>query len=263
MKQSIKSLDRDNLRQFFNLSAILAAFGINVLANVAPINGLSIGEISNTFFKEVLITPANYAFAIWGVIYLGLITFGVYQALPAQRQNLNLRQMGYLLVLASLAQIAWVFLFQYRLFALSLAAMIGILLPLIGVYLRLEIGKRRVSREENWFVHIPLSIYLAWISVATLVNVALTLYNLGWSGWGISPQLWTAIALIAGAAIAATVSIQRTDIAFILVIVWAFVAIAVRQAAHPLIATTAGGLAIALVILLLVRQHKTKAHNQG
>lgn len=251
MKQSTNSLNQDILRQFLNLSAILAGFGINVLANVAPINGLSIGAISNTFFKEVLITPANYAFAIWGVIYLGLITFGVYQALPAQQQNPNLRRMGFLLVVASLAQIAWVFLFQYRLFALSLVAMIGILLPLIGVYLRLEIGKRRVSSKEKWFVHIPLSIYLAWISVATIVNVALTLYSLAWSGWGISPQVWSASALIAGAAIAATVSIMRSDIAFTLVIVWAFVAIAVRQAAQPLIAIAAGGLAIALIVLLL------------
>jgi hypothetical protein len=252
MKQSTKYLDQDILRQFLNLSAILAAFGINVLANIAPINGLSIGAISNTFFREVLIVPANYAFAIWGLIYLGLITFGVYQVLPAQRQNPSLRRMGYLFVVASLAQIAWVFLFQYRLFTLSLAAMLGILLALIGIYLRLGIGYERVSKAQKWFVHIPLSIYLAWISVATITNVAIALYNLGWSGWGLSPQVWTAIALITGAAIAATVSIQRADIAFTLVIVWAFVAIAVRQANIPLIAVTAAGLAIALIVLLLL-----------
>ena|ERR671932_76920 len=123
--------------------------------------------------------------------------------------------------------------------------MLGILLPLIGVYLRLGIGNQRVARKDKWFVHIPLSIYLAWISVATIVNVALTLYKLGYRGWGISPLVWTTLALIAGAAIAATVSIQRTDVAFVLVIVWAFVAIAVRQANIPLIAATAGGLAIA------------------
>src|SRR4028119_71946 len=251
MKQSTKSLDGDLLRQVLNLTAILAAFRTNVWANLAPPNGLTIGQISNTFFQEVLITPASYAFAIWGLIYLGLITFGVYQVLPAQRHNPSLRRMGYLLVLASLAQIAWVFLFQYQLFTLSLVAMLGILLPLIGVYLRLGIGNQRVSRKDRWFVHIPLSIYLAWISVATIVNVALTLYNLGYRGWGISPQVWTTLALIAGAAIAATVSIQRTDVAFVLVIVWAFVAIAVRQANIPLIAATAGGLAIALVGLLV------------
>ena len=252
MKQSTQYINRDILRQFLNLSAILAAFGINVLANVAPLNGLSIGEISNTFFKEVLITPANYAFAIWGLIYLGLITFGVYQGLPAQRQNPSLRRMDYLLVLACFAQIGWVFLFQYRLFALSLVAMLGILLALIGIYLRLGIGYGRVSKAQKWFVHIPLSIYLAWISVATIVNVALTLYDLGWSGWGINPEVWTAIALLAGAAIAATVIIQRADIAFTFVIVWAFVAIAVRQANRPLIAATAAGLAFVLVLLLFL-----------
>ncbi len=252
MRQSTKNLVGDILRQILNLTAILAAFGINVLANIAPFNGLTIGEISNTFFREVLITPANYAFAIWGVIYLGLIAFGIYQVLPAQRQNLSLRRMGYLLVLASLAQIVWVFFFQYRLFTLSLVAMVAILLPLIEIYLRLGIGYERVSKREKWFVHIPLSIYLAWISVATIVNVALTLYNLGWSGWGISAEVWTAIALITGAAIAAIVSLQRADVAFVLVIVWAFVAIAVRQANILMIAATAGGLAIALVLLLLL-----------
>jgi uncharacterized membrane protein YagU involved in acid resistance len=75
------------------------------------------------------------------------------------------------------------------------------------------------------------------------------IYKLGYRGWGISPQVWTTLALIAGAAIAATVSIQQTDVAF--VFVWAFVAIAVRQANIPLIAATAVGLAIALVVLLV------------
>ena len=252
MRQSTTSLNQDILRQLLTLIAILAAFGTNVLANVAPFNGLTIGEISNTVFKAVLITPANYAFAIWGLIYLGLIALGVYQVLPAQRQNPSLRRMGYFLVLASLAQIAWVFLFQYRLFALSLVAMLGILLPLIGAYRQLGVGRDRISRMHKWLVSIPLSIYLGWISVATIVNVALVLYNLGWQGWGIRPEVWTALALVAGAAIAATVTIQRTDTAFVLVIVWAFIAIAVRHANMPLIAITAGGLAIALVLLLLV-----------
>lgn len=251
MKKSTLYFNRDIVRQFLHLGAIVATFGINVLANIAPLNGLTIGDISNTFFQEVLIIPANYAFAIWGLIYLGLIAFAIYQALPAQRHNPHLVRMGYLLVLASLAQIAWVFCFQSRLFALSLVAMLGILLPLIGVYFRVGIDSIRVSRQEKWLIQIPLSIYLAWISVATLVNVALTLYNSGWSGWGISPQVWSAMALIAGGAIAATVSFQQTDIAFVLVFVWAYVAIAVRQANILSVAATAGGLAIALILFLI------------
>lgn len=243
-------LDRGMLRQFLNLIAILAAFAVNVLSNVASPSGFTIGGIANTFFSKVLIVPANYAFAIWGLIYLGLFTFGVYQALPAQRQSPILDRIGYLFVLASLAQISWVFLFTYQLLPLSLVAMLGILLSLIGIYLRLGIGSRRISQQEKWFVHIPFSIYLAWISVATIVNVTLTLYDLNWDGRGISSEVWTVIMLIVGGAIAATLVIQRTDIAYTLVIIWAFVAIAVRQADRLPIAGTAGGLAIALILLL-------------
>lgn len=261
MKSLSNFLNPDILRQFLNLLAILAAFGINILANIAPFNGQTIGEISNTVFRDVLITPANYAFAIWGLIYLGLISLGIYQVLPRQRQNTNLRQLGYLLVLASLAQIFWVVFFVYQLFRLSLVAMLGILLPLIVIYLRLEIGLRRVSKTEKWLIQIPLSIYLAWISVATIVNVATTLYALGWNGWGINAEVWSAIALFAGAAIGAIVGIQRADLAFVLVIVWALVAIAVRQASIPLLAITSGGLAIALILLItfnLLRRRPSK-----
>lgn len=248
-----KPFDSNLILQWVNLIAVLAAFGINVYANVSPPNGLTIGEVSNTFFSNVQIIPANYAFAIWGLIYLGLISFGVYQVLPNQRQNPLLRRIGYLLAVASIAQIVWVFLFVYQFFALSVVAMLFILLPLIGIYLRLGIGRERVSRKELWLVHTPLSIYLGWISVATIVNVASTLYSLGWNGWGISPQAWTVIMLLVGGAIAATIAKTRFDIAFPLVIIWAYVAIAVRQANQPLIAATAVGLALALGLLVLLR----------
>lgn len=253
MNSNSGRFDSNILKQWVNSIAIFAAFSINVLANIVPFNNLTIGEISNSFFKEVKIIPANYAFAIWGVIYLGLISFGVYQVLPAQRENPILPKIGYFLAVASLAQILWIFLFQYRLFALSLLAMLLILLPLITIYIRLGIGLERVSRKELWLVHIPLSIYLGWISVATIVNVAIALYSINWDGWGISPEVWTVIMLIAASGIAATIIIKRADIAYPLVIIWAFVAIAVRAANQLPIAATAGGLAIALSLLLLIR----------
>ncbi|MBW4492225.1 MAG: tryptophan-rich sensory protein [Oscillatoria princeps RMCB-10] len=250
MKQSSQLLNSDTLRSFANLMAILAAFGVNVLANIAPINGLSIGAISNQFFSEVLIIPANYTFAIWGLIYLGLIAFGIYQVLPAQRQNPLLRRTGYLLVVASLSQIVWVLLFQYRLFPLSVVAMLGILLPLIALYLRLGIAPQRVSRAEKWFVRVPLSIYLAWICVATIVNVAIALYSLGWNGWGAGAPIWTVLVMAVGAAIAANIALGRADIAYALVTVWAYVGIAVRQASQPLILGAALSLALAVLLAL-------------
>jgi hypothetical protein len=255
--------NRDKLRQIVNLIAIVAAFGTNIIANIAPFNGQTIGEISNTLFQDVLITPANYAFAIWGLIYLGLISFAIYQALPEQRQNFQLRQMGYLVAIASLAQIIWIFFFLYRLFALSFVATFGILVPLIGAYQSLSSGDRSPGRQQKWFVCVPISIYLAWISVATIVNGAIVLDYWNWNGWGIEPPIWTAIVLFVATAIAATVSIRRIDLAYTGVFVWAFVAIAMRNLNNSVIAATAGGLAIVLVIVGILSRMRRYSSSRG
>lgn len=254
-------LNRDIVRQLLTLIAILAAFGVNVLTNIAPINGLSIGEISNTLFKQILITPANYAFLIWGLIYTGLISLAAYQAQPNQRQNPTLRRIGYLLTASSGAQIVWVVLFQTRLFVLSLGAMLLILLPLIGAYLRLDVVKGAVSRQQKWFVHRPISIYFAWISVATIVNGAIALDYVGWSGWGVNPQGWTVIMMVIGTAIAATVTLQRADRVYSGVFVWALGAIAVRHLDTVIIAGPASGFAFILILVMIfsrqIRQKST------
>lgn len=252
MTQVSENSNSDTIRSVATLVAILAAFAINILANIFPFNGLTIGEISNRYFGEVLIIPANYAFAIWGIIYLGLISFGIYQVLPPQREHPRLRRIGYLLVIASVAQMVWVFLFEYLQFTLSVLAMLAILVPLILTYQRLNINLERVSVKQKWLVNIPLSIYLAWISVATIVNIASALYALEWNGGLIGPVIWTVVMLIVGAAIALTASLQRRDMAFTLVFVWAYLAIAVRQAEYPAIAWTAVGFAIALVVSLAI-----------
>jgi hypothetical protein len=230
--------------------AILATLAINVLSNFFPPQGLSIGEIANIILGGVQITPANYAFAIWGVIYLGLIAYGIYQLRPARQGDLTLRRVDGLVIIACIAQIAWVYLFTNRLFWLSVVAMLVILLSLIGAYLQLNSGRERLSRERKWLAQVPLSVYLGWISVATIVNVASALYISAWDGWGISAEAWTAIMLVVGGIIAATCALQRADIAFILVFIWAYVAIALRQWDKPLISLTAIVAAIAISALL-------------
>jgi len=256
------TIDHKNIRQIANFTAILAAFGTNIAANLNPINGLTIGEISNTLFKDVLITPANYAFAIWGLIYLGLFSFAVYQALPQQKNNALLERISYLLVLSSAAQIVWVFAFLSRSFLLSLLAMFAILLSLIISYYRLQIGKKRISSRDKWFVQIPVSIYLAWISVATVVNVAIVLYNWSWNGWEIDPQIWSGIVLLLAGILVTIVALVRRDLAFVFVYIWAFLAISIRHLDKPIIFITAGLLSLLLLILvmfILARRRKSVA----
>lgn len=238
------------IRQIITLVAIVAAFGTNIWANLNPPQGKTIGDISQETFGEVLITPANYAFAIWGLIYLGLISFAIYQALPGQKNTLLLRKIGYKLAIASISQIIWVFFFLNGYYAASFMAMLCVLLPLIGAYGHLPF-KTRISSWQKWLIRTPLSIYLAWISVATVVNGASVLNFWQWNRWGLDSVTWTIIMLLLAGLITHFVAIPRLDFAYAGVYIWAAIAIAIKNSATVMIAGTAIGSSIALVVLLL------------
>ena len=123
---------KDLYRQIAVITTIIATITINVLANALPINGLNTGEISNRF--DVYFVPAGYVFSIWGVIYLGLIAFAIFQALPSQRENSRLQATGWWIALGGLANMAWIFLWHYEQFPLTLIAMLVLLASLIVTY---------------------------------------------------------------------------------------------------------------------------------
>jgi len=243
-------MSKDTLRQAVNVVAALMTIAINGLANALPLNGQTTGEISDRF--QVYFVPAGYVFSIWGLIYLGLVAFAVYQALPGQRSNPRIRRIGYLFALSCVANIAWLFFWHYELFPLTLVAMLALLLLLVTIYLRLDIGRAQVPLTERWLVSVPFSIYLGWITVATISNVTVLLDYVNWNGWGISPEVWTAIVLVTGAGIASAVSLTRGDVAYMLVIVWAFVGIAVKHAGTPVVATVAWLMTVLVAVMLVV-----------
>lgn len=241
------------------LVAIIAAIVINTLSNLFPPGGENVGQIANTVLSDVLIIPANYAFAIWGLIYLGLIGYGIYQLGPERRGDAVIRQVDWLLIAASVAQVIWIFLFTLKFFGWSILAMLGILLALVGAYLTLRIGQTPAHRKQRWFVRYPFSIYLAWISVATIVNVASALYVRNWQ-LGLSDVTWTVVMLVVSAAIAALVILTRHDIAFTLVFLWAYGAIAIANTGIAAIWITAAVVSVALLILLVaVRSQSSPA----
>ena len=247
---------KDTVRQVVNVIAALATIVVNILATALPLNGQDTGEISDRF--DIYFVPAGYVFSIWGLIYIGLVAFAIYQALPSQRDNPRLRRVGYLFALSCVANIVWLFLWHYNVFSLTLVAMVTLLLSLIAIYLSLEIGRAGAPRAEKWTVHVPFSLYLGWITVATVANATQVLYWAGWGGWGISPQIWAVIMLVVATLVAGAVSLTRGDIAYMLVIIWAFVGIAVKHAGTPTVAITAwvttGINAILLVIGALLRR---------
>ncbi len=245
-------MTRDVVRQIVNVVAVVVTLVVNGLANALPLNGLTTGEISDSF--PVFFVPAGYVFSIWGIIYLGLIGFGIYQALPAQRENPRLRRIGYWFALSCAANSIWIFLWHYQQFPLTIVAMLMLLACLIVIYLRLDINGRTVIRgAQRWLVDVPFSIYLGWITVATVANVTSVLYDLNWDGFGIAPDVWAMIMLVVATVVTAAVIFTRSDIAYTAVIIWAFIGIIVKQSETQNVVFTAGAMVVIIIALLIIR----------
>jgi len=252
---------KDIVRQIAVLLSTIVVIVVNGLANALPLNGQGTGEISDRF--DVYFVPAGYVFSIWGLIYLGLIVYSIYQVLPAQRENPRLQRIGWLYVLSCAANIAWLFLWHYEVFELTIVAMGTLLVLLIAIYLSLGTGRTPASMAETWLVRVPFSIYLGWITVATIANVTSLLDYLNWGGWGISPEVWAVVMLVAGAIIASAVSITRGDVAYVLVIVWAFAGITVKHSDTPAVAVTAGAMAAVVALTLLIGVPRQRQRLRG
>lgn len=225
---------KDILRQIAVVVSVIFTLVVNTLATTLPLNGLTTGQISDRF--NVYFVPAGYVFSIWGVIYLGLIAFAIFQALPAQRENPRLRATGWWIALGGLANSIWIFLWHYQQFPLTLLAMLVLLATLLVTYVRLGIGRGVVSQAETWAVRIPFSIYLGWITVATVANVTSLLDYLKWDRFGIAPEVWMGLVLLAVLVIAALMNFSRRDVAYALVILWALAGISVKHAAVAAVA---------------------------
>ncbi len=247
---------KDILRQITVIVTILATLIVNTLANALPINGLNTGQISDRF--NVYFVPAGYVFSIWGVIYLGLIAFAVFQALPSQRQNPRMRATGWWIALSGLANSAWIFLWHYEQFPLTLIAMLVLLAALIVTYLRLGIGRTIVPAAETLAVRLPFSIYLGWITVATIANITTVLDYLKWSGFGIAPEVWMVIMVAAVLVITVLMIFTRRDAAYAIVILWALAGISYKHAGVSAVAIptwiTFGLVALNLAAIFFLRK---------
>jgi len=219
---------KDTVRQIAVLLTIAGTIVVNTLANTLPINGQNTGEISDRF--NVYFTPAGYVFSIWGLIYIGLIVFGIFQALPSQRQNPRLRAIGWWVVLGNIANAAWIFFWHYEQFPITILVMLILLVTLIVTYLLLGFGRTPATLVEKLAVRLPFSIYLGWITVATVANATALLDYLNWNGFGISSEIWMWIVLAAVLVIAALMNFIRRDIAYAAVILWALAGIASKHA---------------------------------
>ncbi len=238
------------LLKWSNIIAFVLTILVNGLAGSTTIlGGKNTAQISDA--NPTLITPAGYVFSIWGVIYVLLGIFVVFQALPSERGKEFPKRVGWLFVLSGVANIIWLFLWQFEYLSLSCVLMFLLLATLILVYLRLKIGKSTAPLREKLAVHLPFSVYLGWITIASIANVAVTLVSLDWNGFGISPETWAILIIIIALLITILVMATRKDAAYGLVIIWALVGIAVKQSGNQNIVTATEVGAVVVIIALI------------
>jgi hypothetical protein len=213
-----------------NSIGLLLVLTLNGLANALPINGVTTGAVSDGY--DNLFVPAGLTFSIWGLIYLLLIAFVVYQWLVARDdRDLFSERIGPWFFVSCLANASWILAWHYALLPLSLVLMLLLLGSLLAVYLRLGIGLGGATRGEQMLVHLPFSVYLGWITVATIANTAALLISIQWGAFGLSPQIWTVAVVSAAIFIALAMAFRRHDVFFCMVVDWALLGILLKRLA--------------------------------
>ena len=213
-----------------NLLSVILVIGVNYISQSVRLNGLTIGEISVKYAN--LFTPASYAFAIWGLIFLGLLAYGIFQvkrAFFSRKESEFIEQTGYWFAIANILNCSWVIVFVYDYTALSVLIMLGILFSLLKIVLNTNMERWDAPIEIIAFVWWPICLYSGWITVATIANISLYLTKIGWDATFFSEQQWTIILIFAATAINIAMIVYRNMREFAAVGVWALFAIFIRH----------------------------------
>lgn len=201
---------------------------VNALANILPINNLTTGEISDSYPN--LFAPAGITFSIWGIIYLLLGIYTLYQ-LSLQKisreKQAFIRKLNLYFIATSVINSIWIFAWHYRLIPLTVILMLGLLISLIKIAGIIKSAK--LDLREKLLIKVPFGIYFGWITIATIANITVFLVSIKWNGFGIPDNIWMIIILLVGAAISMWRTIIDKNIAYGLVPLWAYFGIWIKH----------------------------------
>ncbi len=223
--------------QVLNVLGFLVMIAANYAANAVPLNNMDTGAVSDLYPN--LFTPAGFTFSIWGLIYILLLAFCIYQArglfsssgqvAQEGQKTSQLQNIGPLFFISCLLNAGWIFAWHYLQIGLSLLIMVALLLVLIKIYLNLGIGVKEVSRTESFLVNLPFQVYLGWITIATVANVTALLVHLEWGAFGIAESIWTVVVIVVAMLIILGFLQRHRDLPIALVAIWSFVGILVEN----------------------------------
>lgn len=225
MNINMITLTNNISKRLFALIAFIFMITLNTLANALPINGLTTGQISDQYSN--LFAPTGLTFSIWGIIYLLLAVYTFMQFYDLKQQTMDHKiydKLSIYYITSSILNGLWILAWHYLLFTASLVIMIGLLLSLIKINFIL-----RNNAQASGFTKTTFSIYLGWITIATIANVTVLLVSLGLSAFNTTAVLLTILILLIGLSIGSYTSYQLNSISYYSVILWAYLGILLKH----------------------------------
>ena len=250
------------------LVALIAMLTVNALSSILPINGVTPKEVSDRYPN--LFVPAPLTFAIWGVIYILVLAYTLYQfgLFRKRGEAVNtalLNRTAILFTESSILNLSWVLAWHYGLLTVSFLLLVLFLITMIDMRLTIS-AQEALSVKEKWFVRLPFSVYFGWVTIATIAGAVALLVGNGFGGLGLSEPTWTILILIVGAAIGIATALRFRDIPYLLVFVWAYANILSNHLSPAGFAGQYTGVIttlilaltafVAVIIILIVKQAK-------
>ncbi|MGI8555641.1 MAG: hypothetical protein ACR2LT_04715 [Pyrinomonadaceae bacterium] len=238
------SNNRERIKQILVIVATGGVILINYLAAVGLVNNISPAAISAKY--PTLITPAGYAFSIWGLIYFGLMVFSIYQVLPKNAEKFRLLRTVYILNCA--ANCLWIYCWHHEMPVICL----GIIFLLLGTLAFINVGLQKTdSYSEYWLAKAPLGLYFGWVTAAAILNAAVALVYLNVQVSDSTGEILGAVLLLAAGVLGVIICLKLKNYFYPLGIAWALTAIAVEHGGHTLIiSAAAGGVSVCLLAAL-------------
>lgn len=211
-----------------NTITFLVMLFVNYTSNARLISDITVADVAHKY--DSLFAPADYAFIIWGLIFLMCAAFVVYQWVLLKNDSAGyIQRTGLWFALSNIANALWVFCWINEWMAASMLVIFVLLCTLIQLTIELRLELDDVPVRAIVLVWWPIAVYLGWIVAATVACVASYLVSTGWDGFGLSAATWTIIMIIIALAVYLYLIKTRNLREAAAVGMWAFVAIAVRH----------------------------------
>lgn len=236
----------ERLKQILIIIATLGVIFVNWRAGGGNLGNVTTGEISDKY--PTFITPAGYAFAIWSLIYFGLILFSIYQALPAQKENPRFRKIRTAYILSCAANCGWLYAWHFEMISVSLLLIFVLLGSLAFININLQNAE---SSAETFLARVPFNLYFGWLTVATIINLTITLLFFGIRVSDSVAIILACLLIVVATVLGGIIRFKLNAAAYALAIAWAVTAIAVKQSGKTLLLVTCAFAVIALLIVFL------------